>query len=83
MIDEFQYVPELPPFIKMIVDERNEMGLYFLTGSQLFKMMNRDLFFSSYVQTYIERDIRKVVNVRDVGRFCLPRLHAQEIRRSR
>ena len=138
MIDEFQYVPELLPFIKMVVDERNEMGLYFLTGSQLFKMMdrvgeslagraavlsmssfskaeiegfpvskpylpserltpvapmtlrevqeavfqggmpalvcggermNRDLFFSSYVQTYIERDIRKVVNVRDVGRF--------------
>ena len=138
MIDEFQYVPELLPFIKMSVDEREDMGLYFLTGSQLFKMMdnvgeslagraavlslsslsqseikglpvskpylppehpasvvpmtlrevqeavfrggmpalvcggsrmNRDLFFSSYVQTYIERDIRKVIKVRDVGRF--------------
>ena len=138
MIDEFQYAPELLPFIKMAVDERNGAGLYFLTGSQLFKMMdkvgeslagraavlslssfsqseikgmsapapflpsdhapctapmslkeaqeavfrggmpalvcagekmNRDLFFSSYVQTYIERDIRKVVNVRDIGRF--------------
>jgi len=138
MIDEFQYVPELLPFIKMSVDERNENGQYFLTGSQLFKMMdkvgeslagraavlslsslsqaeiggvsvsapflpsarpaavapatlrdvqaavflggmpalvcggekmNRDLFFSSYVQTYIERDIRKVINVRDIGRF--------------
>ena len=138
MIDEFQYVPELLPFIKMVVDGREDMGLYFLTGSQLFKMMakvgeslagraavlslsslsqaeiqgvpvlkpylpserptptmpmtlrevqeavfrggmpalvcsgnrmNRDLFFSSYVQTYIERDIRKVINVRDVGRF--------------
>ena len=138
MIDEFQYVPELLPFIKMAVDERSETGRYFLTGSQLFKMMdkvgeslagrvavlslssfsqseisglpaagpflpsdhtaciapmslkdaqeavfrggmpalvcagekmNRDLFFSSYVQTYIERDIRKVVNVRDIGRF--------------
>lgn len=138
MIDEFQYVPELLPFIKMVVDERSELGQYFLTGSQLFKMMdkvgeslagraavlslssfsqseimgklaaapflpperpisskpmtlkevqnavfrggmpalvcggermNRDLFFSSYVQTYIERDIRKVANVRDIGRF--------------
>lgn len=138
MIDEFQYVPELLPFIKMSVDEHNENGQYFLTGSQLFKMMdrvgeslagraavlslssfsqaeiggmpvsapflpsprpvavesatlrdvqsavfcggmpalvcggenmNRDLFFSSYVQTYIERDIRKVINVRDIGRF--------------
>lgn len=138
MIDEFQYVPELLPFIKMAVDERNESGQYFLTGSQLFKMMdavgeslagraavlslsslsqseiegrpaanpflpferpplvtpmtlqeiqtaifrggmpalvgggekiNHDLFFSSYVQTYIERDIRKAINVRDVGRF--------------
>ena len=138
MLDEFQYVPELLPFIKMSVDGRNENGLYFLTGSKLFKMMdevgeslagraavlslsslsqaeiegmpatapflpsgrfgtvapmalrgvqaavfrggmpalvcggkkmNRDLFFSSYVQTYIERDIRKVINVRDIGRF--------------
>ena len=138
MIDEFQYVPELLPFIKMAVDARSGAGLYFLTGSQLFKMMdkvgeslagraavlslssfsqaeikrvpasapylpsdhavcgapmslkevqeavfrggmpalvcagekmNRDLFFSSYVQTYIERDIRKVINVRDIGRF--------------
>ncbi len=138
MIDEFQYAPELLPFIKMAVDECSEPGRYFLTGSQLFKMMdkvgeslagraavlslssfsrsemmgrpvaapflpparpgcvkpialkdvqravflggmpglvcggermNREVFFSSYVQTYIERDIRKVANVRDLGRF--------------
>ncbi len=138
MIDEFQYAPELLPFIKMVVDEHSESGQYFLTGSQLFKMMdkvgeslagraavrdrasfseaavtgmstatpflppeqphtskpmtlkevqdavfrggmpslvcggermNRDLFFASYVQTYIERDIRKVANVRDIARF--------------
>ena len=138
MIDEFQYAPELLPFIKIAVDGREENGLYFLTGSQLFKMMNavgeslagrvavlslsslsqaeisgcaavtpflppecpeavapaslqdvqrmvfsggmpallcggekmnRDLFFSSYVQTYIERDIRRAVNVRDISRF--------------
>ena len=41
MIDEFQYVPELLPFIKMAVDERNGAGFYFLTGSQLFKMMDK------------------------------------------
>lgn len=41
MIDEFQYAPELLPFIKMAVDERNGAGLYFLTGSQLFKMMDK------------------------------------------
>ena len=139
MIDEFQYVPELLPFIKMIVDGREEMGQYFLTGSQLFKMMsevgeslagraavltlssfsqseicgtesgkpflpqekpfvarpatlrdvqnmifdggmpalvcgcgkkvNRDLFFASYVQTYIERDIRQTINIRNIGVF--------------
>ena len=138
MIDEFQYVLELLPFIKTIVDEQSEHGLFFLTGSQLFKMMaevgeslagraavlslsslsqseikglpvglpflpsetpshcdpmaledvqravflggmpalvcggkrmNRDVFFSSYVQTYIERDIRKAINIRDIGRF--------------
>ena len=139
MIDEFQYVPELLPFIKMIVDGREKTGQYFLTGSQLFKMMrevgeslagraavltlssfsqseicgtdgsrpflpqerpfvaepatlrdvqnmifdggmpalvcgrgkkvNRDLFFSSYVQTYIERDIRQAINIRDIGVF--------------
>ena len=138
LIDEFQYAPELLPFIKIAVDNNDAPGQYFLTGSQLFKMMecvgeslagriavlslsslsyaeivgnagclpfvpyaswtnsvpmtlqeaqnavfrggmpafvrrgstlNRDLFFSSYVQTYIERDIRKVVNVRDIGKF--------------
>lgn len=140
LIDEFQYAPELLPFIKTIVDEHDASGQYFLTGSQLFKMMasvgeslagriavlslssfsqaeilgkvlqaqpfkpaerypniqpmnlelaqdavfrggmpaltrdgarmNRELFFSSYVQTYIERDIREIVNVRNVSRFA-------------
>ena len=31
--------------------------------------MNRDVFFSSYVQTYIERDIRKAINIRDISKF--------------
>lgn len=39
LIDEIQYAPELLPYIKMIVDEKKEKGLYWLTGSQQFHMM--------------------------------------------
>lgn len=39
LIDEVQYAPELFPYIKMIVDESDENGLFWLTGSQQFEMM--------------------------------------------
>jgi len=39
LIDEIQYAPELLPYIKMIVDERQEKGMYWLTGSQQFHLM--------------------------------------------
>lgn len=49
VIDEIQYATELLPYIKMIVDKKrlealekdeiNPNGLYFLTGSQMFSMM--------------------------------------------
>lgn len=40
LIDEFQYAPELLPYIKMSVDENpNISGQYWLTGSQQFKLM--------------------------------------------
>jgi predicted AAA+ superfamily ATPase len=40
IIDEIQYAPELFPYIKMYVDEhRNENGLFWLTGSQKFSLM--------------------------------------------
>lgn len=39
LIDEVQYAPELFPYIKMMVDERHQPGDFWLTGSQLFKMM--------------------------------------------
>ena len=39
MIDEVQYAPVLFPYIKMIVDERRQVGDFWLTGSQMFKMM--------------------------------------------
>lgn len=39
LIDEVQYAPELFPYIKMMVDERRQPGDFWLTGSQLFYMM--------------------------------------------
>ena len=39
LIDEVQYAPELFPYIKIMVDERHQPDDFWLTGSQLFKMM--------------------------------------------
>lgn len=39
VIDEVQYAPELFPYIKAIVDEKQESGMYWLTGSQQFHLM--------------------------------------------
>ena len=39
LIDEVQYAPELFPYIKMMVDEQKNPGDFWMTGSQLFKMM--------------------------------------------
>lgn len=39
LIDEVQYAPELFIYIKIMVDARHEPGDFWLTGSQLFKMM--------------------------------------------
>lgn len=136
IIDEIQYAPELFPYIKIRVDEAQEKGMYYLTGSQMFHMMNSvseslsgragilsmysmsrsetedyesvpflpssvknissqdnirsvfemilrgsmpvmvtdpeldpENFYGSYMQTYIERDIRYLINVKDEGKF--------------
>ncbi len=145
IIDEIQYVPELLPYIKEKVDEIRTVdsakarGMYWLTGSQKFELMqgvseslagriavfnmyglsNReiagmesvpflpekflnqntnkqagteiyrsiwmgqypelccsgkpekywDLFFQSYIQTYLERDVRKLAQVADLNVF--------------
>lgn len=145
IIDEIQHVPQLLPYIKEIVDNvrttdpANAHGLYWLTGSQKFELMqgvseslagrvaifnlsgfsNRELngtesvpflpenfsdrgmpkrtpgefyrnlwlgsypelrcaadpdrfwplFFQSYVQTYLERDVRKLAQVADLTVF--------------
>ncbi len=39
LIDEIQYAPELLPFIKMAVDTERRYGMFWLTGSQQFKLM--------------------------------------------
>jgi hypothetical protein len=143
LIDEFQYAPELLPYIKMEVDRRRTPGLFWLTGSQHFQVMKgvseslagrvgivnllgfsrreligkskdaepflpepaqisrrlagikpfvlrdlyrliwrgsypaiaadaeieRDLFYSSYVQTYLQRDVRDLAKVGDEAAF--------------
>lgn len=39
-IDEVQYAPELFPYIKIYVDEHQQAGNFWLTGSQIFKLMD-------------------------------------------
>lgn len=39
LIDEIQYAPELFPYIKAIVDEKGDSGMFWLTGSQQFHLM--------------------------------------------
>lgn len=38
-LDEIQYVPSLFRYIKMCCDQKNQKGLFFLSGSQPFKLM--------------------------------------------
>lgn len=39
LIDEVQYAPELFTYIKIYVDDHREAGAFWLTGSQIFKLM--------------------------------------------
>lgn len=39
LIDEIQYATELLPYIKMNVDQNKQKGAYWLTGSQVFRLM--------------------------------------------
>ncbi len=41
IIDEIQYAPNLLPYIKQEVDQRGQNGLYWLTGSQQFNLMQK------------------------------------------
>jgi uncharacterized protein len=39
LIDEIQYAPELLPYIKIEVDNQNQNGVYWITGSQHFSII--------------------------------------------
>lgn len=39
LIDEIQYAPQLLPYIKLDVDETQEMGRFWLTGSQQYQVI--------------------------------------------
>jgi predicted AAA+ superfamily ATPase len=122
IIDEIQYAPELLPYLKIKIDKaKNKNGLYVLTGSQIFPLMQgigeslagrvglfellgfswQELpeqkdsgakkcfeqiykgfyprlsvqkidagnYYRSYIQTYIERDIRQVKSVENIMQF--------------
>lgn len=143
LIDEIQYAPELLPYLKMAVDQERRKGMFWLTGSQQFQLMqgvteslagrvgivnllglsakeiqnratdavpflptqeqlqarlesspvltltdiyrliwrgafpeialneeaDRDFFYGSYIQTYLQRDVRDLANVGDESAF--------------
>ncbi|MDA3940523.1 MAG: ATP-binding protein [Spirochaetia bacterium] len=119
ILDEIQRVPDLFSYIQTIVDQKKQEGLFILTGSQQFEMIETltqslagrtaiikllpfsydeiykdsppvDLFsllytgfyprifdkklnpteaLSFYVSTYLERDVRKLINVKDLTLF--------------
>ena len=120
IIDEIQRVPNLLSYIQTLVDSRSECGIFVLTGSHNFLLMQsvsqslagrtalltlapfsvRELkkssilprsinellfigaypriydkkinptdFYPSYVQTYIERDVRLLKNITDLSAF--------------
>jgi predicted AAA+ superfamily ATPase len=119
ILDEIQRAPSLVSYIQTIVDEKNKMGLFILTGSQQFEVMtsitqslagrtallkllpfsieemegnyevssadrlllqgfypriydmglNPTQAYGDYVETYIERDMRLLINIRDLGQF--------------
>lgn len=141
LIDEVQYAPELFSYIKMYIDEHHNPGDFWMTGSQIFRLMrgvreslagrvallhmspmsqreitgnpcipftvdfekllaeskkispvtvpdmfkriwqgcmpglisgeydNRDMYYSSYISTYIERDVREISGEVDALKF--------------
>jgi predicted AAA+ superfamily ATPase len=121
ILDEIQRVPELLSYIQTIVDSEKKEGLFILTGSQNFELLNSisqtlagrtalatllpfsysEIYkkssgitldtllytgfypriydknlnptetLSFYTNTYVERDVRNLINVRDLSKFEL------------
>lgn len=119
ILDEIQRVPSLLSYIQTIVDEREDLGIFILTGSHQLSLQQEvsqslagrtsllhlmplslqelkqagwvheldeqlqygfypriykyDLepqrFYRDYVQTYVERDVKMLVNIKDLSQF--------------
>ena len=119
IFDEVQHAPELLSYIQVLVDEKQQEGMYILTGSHqpeiqqavtqslagrtailnllpfsihelghaaqgftindfLFngflpriydKQINPNKYYSNYVQTYLEKDVRQLINLKDILSF--------------
>jgi predicted AAA+ superfamily ATPase len=119
ILDEIQRAPDLSSYIQTIVDSRDEQGMFILTGSRQFELMEsvsqslagrtaiarllpfsyREVYgegkapsletmlytgfyprihdkglnpseaMSFYLSTYVERDIRQMLNIKDLSRF--------------
>lgn len=119
IIDEIQHAPELLSYIQTIVDEKQQDGMYILTGSQqpgihaalsqslagrtallellplslqelqqaevnfsldeqiihggfpriYKKKLNPTQYYRDYVKTYLERDVRQLINLKDLLLF--------------
>lgn len=120
IIDEVQHCPDLFSYLQTLVDARQEMGLFILTGSQQFGLVakitqslagrvgfiqllpftlselqhhhsapdtveellytglyppiyDRHIppmtWYSDYIMTYVERDVRQLINVQDLRSF--------------
>lgn len=74
-IEERESVPFLPANVKNMVSDDNISDIFekILRGSmpQLLcdPKLKTDDYYGSYVQSYIERDIRNLVNIKDEGKF--------------
>ena len=60
LIDEVQYAPELFTYIKIYIDEHHDPGSFWMTGC---------VYYSSYLSTYIERDVRELSGAIDSLKF--------------
>ncbi|HBM15205.1 MAG TPA: AAA family ATPase [Lentisphaeria bacterium] len=120
VIDEIQHAPELLSYIQSIVDVRRDTGIYIITGSQHFTMLEAisqslagrvgiihllpfsymelhkakvssdnleqtifkgaypplydqplvpEKWLNSYISTYLERDVRKILNIKNLSIF--------------
>jgi len=63
VIDEIQYAPDLLSYIQIDVDENPGTGRYMLTGS------NQPDFYSAYLMTYLERDVRNSTRTQNLAQF--------------